>query len=391
MDAIADAFDSATYDEILRVVRELAVKEIAPRAGEIDATDAWPTDIWNRFVELGLLGLRVPETFGGVRVPVQVTAKIFEEVSKASAMAGLTLASTVEWLLPIVAYAHDELRDEALQRVMVEGQVPCLCITEPTGGSDATAMKTRATINDRGEWVINGQKAWCSFGAIGGIFLVFAVTDPEERKSRRLSAFLVDAKSPGLRVGRNEKKIGLRGIPLNPVEFENVTVPQSRMVGERGQGLSVAMHLLNESRVGVAAQSVGMAQYALERAATYAAERVAFGVPIIEHQAVQIMLADMVIRTESARALTQRAALAYDTGSDECLMLAAAAKAAGTDNAVATALDAIQIHGANGLTQDYGVERVLRDAKGFQIFEGTNQIMRLTIAKALTGKLGKGA
>ena len=163
------------------------------------------------------------------------------------------------------------------------------------------------------------------------------------------------------------------------------------MVGERGQGLSVAMHLLNESRVGVAAQSVGMAQYALERAATYAAERVAFGVPIIEHQAVQIMLADMVIRTESARALTQRAALAYDTGSDECLMLAAAAKAAGTDNAVATALDAIQIHGANGLTQDYGVERVLRDAKGFQIFEGTNQIMRLTIAKALTGKLGKGA
>lgn len=388
---LSDSNDQSAYDEILRVVSEFAAKEIAPRAAEIDEKDEWPTDIWNRFVELGLLGLRVPEEFGGSRVPVQVTARIFEEVSKASAMAGLTLASTVEWLLPIVAYAHEDLRNEALQRVMVNGEVACLCITEPSGGSDATAMKTRAVQNESGDWVINGQKAWCSFGAIGSIFLVFAVTDPDARKSRRLSAFLIDAKSRGLNVGRNEKKIGLKGIPLNPVEFDDVIVSQARMVGERGQGLAVAMHLLNESRVGVAAQCVGLAQYALERAAAYAQERTAFGVPIIEHQAVQLMLADMVIRTESARALTQRAALAYDTDAPECLMLAAAAKASSTDNAVTTALDAIQIHGANGLMHDYGVERVLRDAKGFQIFEGTNQIMRLTIAKTLAGKLGKGA
>lgn len=180
-------------------------------------------------------------------------------------------------------------------------------------------MKTRAIQNENGDWVINGQKAWRSFGAISNIFLVFAVTDPDARKSRRLSAFLIDAKAKGLNVGRNEKKIGLKGIPLNPVEFDDVVVSQARMVGERGQGLAVAMHLLNESHVGVSAQCVWLAQYALEWAAAYAQERTAFGVPIIEHQAVQLMLADMVIRTESARALTQRAALAYDTDAPECL------------------------------------------------------------------------
>lgn len=385
-----DDFDPAVAEEILRVVKGFATTEIAPRAQQIDETDEWPQDIWRRFVELGLLGLRVPEHLGGTSLPVQITAKIFEEVSKASAMAGLTLASTVEWMLPIVAFAHPDLRDEALRRVMVEGEVACLCITEPSGGSDATAMRTRAV--QRGEeWVLSGEKAWCSFGSIGGIFLVFAVTDPDERKSRRLSAFLVDRGCEGLTIGRNEKKIGLKGIPLNPVQFDGVVVHKSRMVGERGQGLAVAMHLLNESRVGVAAQCVGLAQYALERAASYASERTASGKPIAEHQAVQVMLADMVIRTESARALTQRAAQAYDEMSPECLMLAAAAKAASTDNAVITALDSIQIHGANGLIQDFGVERVLRDAKGFQIFEGTNQIMRLTIAKALTGRLSNKA
>jgi acyl-CoA dehydrogenase len=248
--------------------------------------------------------------------------------------------------------------------------------------SDATAITTSAV--RRGDrYLISGRKCFCTNGSVGDLYVLFAVTDAEAPKRSRLSAFVVDRAAAGLTIGRDEETRGTRGAPLSEVIREGVEVPAERLLGREGDGLTIAMAMLNESRAGAAAQCVGIGQAALDRALDYARRRVQGGRPIVEHQAVQLMLADMAIRTEAARALTRQAALLHDLGSGRAVALSAMCKTFASDAAVQTALDAIQVFGGSGYTRGVGVERLLRDAKAYQIFDGTNQIQRLTIARLL--------
>jgi alkylation response protein AidB-like acyl-CoA dehydrogenase len=372
-------------EDLLEVVRRLCDEVIAPSAGEIDRTDAFPHDLYARFSEMGLVGLLVPEELGGAGGTLVEMSLLYEELAKASASCSLLLSNSIETLVPIAKMANEELRDEALGRVLGGGEVPCFCLTEPEAGSDATALRTTA-VSDGGDWVIRGRKQFITNGSVGSLFLVFALTDPEERKSRRLSAFVVDRDAPGFSIGKDEETMGTRGSPLTELVFDGVRVPGTRLVGERGEGLKAAMLMLNESRVGAAAQCVGIGVDALERSLAYSAERQQFGRPIGQFQAVQLLLADMAIRNEASRALTLAAAAAHDRDDPDAVMLSAMCKTLASDAAVQTALDAIQVHGGYGYCRDFGIERLLRDAKAFQIFDGTNQIQRLTVAKALQGR-----
>jgi acyl-CoA dehydrogenase len=374
-------------EDLLDVVRRLCAETIAPRAAEIDRANVFPHDLYGQLNELGLVGLLVPEELGGAGGTLVEMSLLYEELAKASASVSLLLSNSIEVLVPIAKMANEGLREEAVARVLEGGEVPCFCLTEPGAGSDATALETTA-VEDGGDWVISGRKQFITNGSVGGLFLVFALTDPEERKSRRLSTFVVDRDAPGFAVGKDEDTMGTRGAPLTELILDNVRVPASRLVGERGDGLKAAMLMVNESRVGAAAQCVGIGVAALERSLAYSAERQQFGRPIGEFQAVQLLLADMAIRNEASRALTLSAAAAHDRGDPEAVALSAMCKTFASDSAVQSALDAIQVHGGYGYCRDVGVERLLRDAKAFQIFDGTNQIQRLTVAKALQGRLG---
>jgi alkylation response protein AidB-like acyl-CoA dehydrogenase len=372
--------------EILDVVQRLCEEEIVPHAQDIDRSEEFPSGVYARFNEIGLVALLVPEALGGAGSSLLEISLVYEVIAKASSACCLILANSAEALVPVVAYARPSLRDEVLGRVLGEGQIPCFALTEPGAGSDATGIRTRAARGGE-EWILSGEKALITNGSVGDLFLVFAVTEPTERKSRRLSAFVVDRDTPGFEIGPDEHTLGNRGSPLSRLMFEDARLPADRIVGEPGQGFEVAMRMLNESRVGAAAQCVGIADAALERSALYASEREQFGRRIADFQAVQLLLADIQIRTEASRSLTHTAARAHDAGDGRAVSLAAMCKVVASDAAVQSALDAIQVHGGYGCCREFEVERLLRDAKAYQIFDGTNEIQRLTVAKQLLRNL----
>lgn len=363
-------------------VRGLVRDVVRPRAAAIDATGEFPADVYAAFQDMGLIGLLVPEEDGGVGASAQAAALLYIEIAKASAAVSSSLTNSLEALPPIVSYANPALKDEVLRRVLDDGEIPGFALTEPDAGSDATAITTRAT--RRGDrYVITGRKCYITNGSVSGLYLLFAVTDPEARKGARLSAFVIDRDTPGFSLGRDEPTMGLRGSPITELILDQVEVPASRMVGGEGDGVKVAMKMLNEARVGAAAQCVGISIEGLERSQEYALQREAFGDRIANFQSVQLMLAEMAIRTESARLLTLAAARAYDEGSTDLVRLSAMAKTVASDAAVQNSLDAIQIFGGSGFCVGTGVERLVRDAKAYQIFDGTNQILRMTIAKEM--------
>jgi alkylation response protein AidB-like acyl-CoA dehydrogenase len=371
---------SASERDMIGHVRRVVQDVLRPRAAEIDATGEFPADVYAAFQDMGLIGLLVPEEDGGVGASAEAAALLYFEIAKASAAMSSILTNSLEALPPIVSYASHELKDEVLRRVLDDGEIPGFALTEPGAGSDATAIKTRA-IRQGDSYVLNGRKCYITNGSVSGLYLLFAVTDPDARKGGRLSAFMIDRHTPGFSVGRDEPTMGLRGSPISELNLDNVEVPVSRMVGEEGDGVKVAMKMLNEARVGAAAQCVGISMEAIDRAQEYALQREAFGERIGQFQSVQLMLADMAIRTESARQLTLAAARAYDQDSPELIRLSAMAKTVASDAAVQNGLDAIQVFGGSGFCVATGVERLVRDAKAYQIFDGTNQILRLTIAK----------
>jgi acyl-CoA dehydrogenase len=361
---------------VRRVVRDV----LRPRAVEIDATGEFPADVYGAFQDMGLIGLLVPEADGGVGASAEAAVLLYFEIAKASAAMSCILTNSLEALPPIVSYATPELKDEVLRRVLDDGEIPGFALTEPGAGSDATAIKTRA-IRRGDRYVLNGRKCYITNGSVSGLYLLFAVTDPDARKGGRLSAFVIDRATPGFSVGRDEPTMGLRGSPISELNLDDVAVPMSRMVGEEGDGVKVAMKMLNEARVGAAAQCVGISMEAVDRAREYALQREAFGERIGTFQSIQLMLADMAIRTESALQLTLASARAYDEDSSDLIRLSAMAKTVASDAAVQNGLDAIQVFGGSGFCVATGVERLVRDAKAYQIFDGTNQILRLTIAK----------
>jgi alkylation response protein AidB-like acyl-CoA dehydrogenase len=363
-------------------IRQIVAERVAPRAAEIDAKAEYPWDVRKLFAEHDLLGLPFPEEYGGTGTGTLMLNVAVEEVAHACASSALILMIQELGTLPIQLFGTEELKQRFLPRCASGEWSPAFALSEPDAGSDPGGMITRA-IRDGDEWVINGSKNWITNLGIADFYVVFAKTDPDAGRSRGISAFVVEADRPGFSVGKLEHKLGIKGSPTGQPVFEDVRVPAENLIGELDQGMKVALGTLDHSRLGVAAQAVGIAQGATDHAAAYARERRQFGQPIGDFQGIQFKLADMETRTAAARELLYRACAKIDRREPDAGKYSAMAKLFASDAAMAVSVDAVQVLGGYGYVTDYPVERYMRDAKITQIYEGTNEIQRLVIARSL--------
>ena len=370
---------------ILEMVRELVAEKIAPRAAEIDATGEFPWDVKELFSQNDLFGIPIPSEYGGLGGTFATYVKVVEEIAKACASSALIVAVQELGMLPIMIGGNEEQKRRFLPKIASGEHLVAYALTEVSSGSDALgSMKTRAV--RRGDnYVLDGQKIWITNGSVADIVCVFAVTNPEAG-SRGVSAFVIEKGTPGFSVGKLEKKMGIRGSPTVELIFSDCAVPATNRLGEEGEGFKIAMRVLDKSRPGIAAQALGVAAGALEYATGYAKERVAFGKPIGQHQGVGFMLADMKTEVESARLMLYEAARRCDAGDPDVTLWAAMAKLKCGDVAMSVTTDAVQVLGGFGYSSDYPVERMMRDAKITQIYEGTQQIQRLVISRRLVGR-----
>jgi alkylation response protein AidB-like acyl-CoA dehydrogenase len=370
---------------ILEVVRDLVRERVAPRAAEIDEKGEFARDIYKLFAENDLLGVPFPAEYGGVGGSFLTYVKVVEEVSKACASSGLMIAVQELGALAIIIAGNDAQKSKYLPKISSGEYIAAYALSEAGSGSDAAgSMRTRA--EKKGDaYVLNGNKVWITQGSVADVITVFAVTDPDKGPNG-ISAFLVEKTFPGFKVGKLEKKMGIRGSPTCELIFENCIVPAENMIGDEGTGFKTAMKVLDKSRPGIAAQALGIAQGALDYAANYANERIAFGKPIGQQQGIQFMLADMRVEVESSRLLLYEAARKCDESSPDLTLWAALAKLKAGDTAMKVTTDAVQILGGFGYSTEYPVERMMRDAKITQIYEGTQQIQRLVIARSMVGK-----
>ena len=360
-------------------VREFAEKEIMPRAHEIDQKGEFPWDIVRKMAELGLMGLPFPEEYGGAGGDAISYAIAVEEIARASGSVAITYSAHISLACtPIYLFGTEEQKRKYLIPMARGEKIGPFGLTEPGAGSDAAAIKTRAVL-DGDEWVINGQKIFITNGSVADVVVIAAVTDPAKGK-KGISNFIVEKGTPGFRVGREEDKMGLRGSVTSELIFENCRVPKENLLGKEGEGYKQFLITLDGGRIGIGAMAVGLGMAALEAAARYAKERVQFGQPIAEFQAIQWMLADMATELEAARLLVYRAAWLKDRG-QRFTKEAAMAKLFASEAAVRACYKAIQIHGGYGYTRDYPVERFYRDARLTTIGEGTSEIQRLVIAR----------
>jgi len=386
----------AFRDTIRQIVRE----RVEPRAAEIDAKAEYPWDLRKLFAEQDLLGLPFETEHGGTGTGTLMLNIAVEEVAKACASTALILMVQELGTLPIRLFGSDELKARFLPRCASGGWSPAFALSEPEAGSDPGGMITNAK-REGDEWVINGTKNWITNVGVADFYVVFAVTSRGEeatrvddsadnasgmrsrRDTRRLSAFVVEADRLGFSVGKLEHKLGIKGSPTGQPIFEDVRIPHENLIGQEGKGLSVALGTLDASRLGVAAQAVGIAQGATDYAAAYARERRQFGKPINEFQAIQFKLADMETRTAAARELLYKACAKIDRHEPDRGKYSAMAKLFASDTAMAVTIEAVQVLGGYGYVSEYPVERYMRDAKITQIYEGTNEIQRLVIARTL--------
>jgi len=370
--------------QLLRdAVRVLADEQIAPRAAEIDRTGEFPQDVRRLLASHDIFAIPFAERYGGLDAGLLTLCLAIEQVSRACATSGLILAVQSLGAIPIEIAGSEEQRARWLPDLASGAKLIAFAVTEADAGSDASALRTRA-IRDGDEYVIDGAKRFISHGSVADLVIVFAVTNPEaEKPSRRLSAIVVETDRPGFRVSRLEHKMGLRGSPTAELAFDGVRVPTSNLLGAEGEGFSIAMRTFERSRPGIAAQAVGIAQGALEVAARYATERRQFGRPIGDLQMIQALLADMDAATEAARQLLYTACMEIDAGSPDAARWAAMAKLVAGDAAMKVTTDAVQVLGGYGYIEDYPVERMMRDAKITQLYEGTQQIQRLIVARSL--------
>jgi alkylation response protein AidB-like acyl-CoA dehydrogenase len=363
------------------MTRDFAKKELKPHSERWD-TEGWIDDkVITQMGELGLLGMTVPEQWGGANVDYISYALAVEEIAAGNAAVS-TLMSVHNSVgcSPVLNYGTEEQKKKYLMPLAKGDWIGCFCLTEPQAGSEANNLKTKAVLKDN-QWVINGSKQFISNGKRAKLAIVFAVTDPELGK-KGLSAFLVPTDTPGYIVNRVENKLGIRASDTCSITFDNCTVPAENMLGPRGKGLAVALSNLEGGRIGIAAQAVGIARAAFEEALKYAKERIQFGVPIIEHQSIGNFLADMQTQINAARLLTLQAATLRQNA-QPCLSEASQAKLFASEVSEFVCSKAIQIFGGYGYLQDYPVERLYRDARITQIYEGTSEVQRLVIARAL--------
>lgn len=364
------------------VMRDFAEDQIAPRAAEVDASGEYPWDNFKACNQMELPALGIPEAYGGAGADNVTQAIMVEELARVCGSTSLMLAINGLSTKPIINWASEELKSRYLPRI-ASGEIQgSYCLSEADAGSDVASMKTKAT-RDGDSYVLSGSKYWITNAGVSDVYVVFAKTDPTAG-ARGVSAFVVE-KDMGLRFGRPESKMGMRGSPTCEVILDDVRVPATNLIGEEGQGFRIAMHTLDRSRPSIAAQAVGIAQGAIDQARTYMKSRKQFGQPIADFQGLQFILADMAIKTEAARALTYRACAIIDEGDPDGELTAAGAmaKAFAGDTAMAVTTDGVQLLGGYGYTKDFPLERFMRDAKITQIYEGTNQIQRVVIARSL--------
>ena len=369
--------------EIREIVRTLARERIAPRAAEIDKSAEFPWDMVELFREHELFGLPFDEEHGGTGTGALMVLVAIEEISKVCATTGLILAVQELGSLGLKLAGSEEQKARFLPRLASGEWLPAYALTEPGSGSDSAAMRTVAR-RDGDDYRLDGSKRFITNAGVAGLYTVFAKTDPEAGHGG-ISAFVVEADAPGFSVGRIEPKMGIKGSTTGEIFFDDCRIPADNLLGEEGEGFAIAMRILDRSRPGVAAQGLGLAQGATDYALEYARTREAFGKPIADHQLVGGMLADMETRCEAARGLLYRCGQLIDEGADgaELTKISAMAKLYCTDVAMEVTTNAVQVLGGYGYMQEYPVERMMRDAKITQIYEGTNQIQRLVIAREL--------
>jgi alkylation response protein AidB-like acyl-CoA dehydrogenase len=365
--------------EFRDTLRTFCEQKVAPHAAETDRTAEFPWKSFEACREMELPALGIPEAYGGAGADTVTQAIAIEELARVCAATCLTIIISKLGMLPVINWGSEELKRSYLPRV-ASGEIQAsYCLSEPDAGSDVAAMRARA-VRDGDDYILTGTKYWISNAGISDVYIVFAKTDPDAG-SRGISCFLIE-KECGISVPKHEIKLGMRGSPTGEVVLEEARVPASHRIGEEGQGFTIAMHTLDRSRPGIGAQAVGIAQGAIDTAGAYMKQRHAFGGPIADLQGLGFMLADMAMRNEAARALVYRACAMVDHDpSGELTKFGAMAKAFASDAAMAITVDAVQLLGGYGYTQDFPVERFMRDAKVTQIYEGTNQVQRVVIAR----------
>ena len=369
--------------EIRDLVRTIARERIAPRAAEIDKSGEFPWDVVEVFRENDLFGIMFDEAYGGIGESSLMTFVTIEELSKVCATSGLIIAVQELGSLGIKLAGNEEQKQRFLPKLATGEWLAAYALTEPESGSDSAAMRTSAAL-DGDSYVISGGKRFITSAGVASVYVVFAKTDPESRHSG-ISAFVVEADSPGFEVGRIEPKMGIKGSTTGEIFFNDCRVPATNLLGTEGEGFKIAMRILDRSRPGIGAQGLGLAQGATDYAVDYAKSRETMGKPIGQHQLIAAMLADMETKCEAARGLLYKVGQLIDedeTG-PELTKLSAMAKLYCTDVAMEVTTDAVQVLGGYGYIQEYPVERMMRDAKITQIYEGTNQIQRLVIAREM--------
>jgi alkylation response protein AidB-like acyl-CoA dehydrogenase len=383
MSALAELYTiPQEHLDFRETIRQIAQERIAPRAAEIDQKAEYPHDLRKLLAEQDIFGLPFDTEHGGTGTGTLMLNMAIEEIAKACASTALMLMVQELGTLPIKLFGSDELKDRFLPRCASGEWSPAFALSEPEAGSDPGGMITRA-VKDGDEWVIDGTKNWITNLGIADFYVVFAVTDSGAGHSQGISAFVVEADRPGFSIGKLEHKLGIRGSPTGQPIFDGVRVPEANLIGEVGQGFKVAMATLDRSRLGVASQALGIAQGATDYAVGYARERRQFGKPINAFQAIQFKLADMETRCAASRELLYQACAKVDRGEPDLGKYSAMAKLFCSDTAMAVTVEAVQVLGGYGYVSEYPVERMMRDAKITQIYEGTNEIQRLVIARTL--------
>lgn len=365
-----------------KMVRDFAEKEIAPIVEEMEETDRFPREVIKRMGDLGLMGIPIPEAYGGAEMDYTSYIIAIHELSKVSATVGVILSvHTSVGTLPILAFGTEEQKKRYIPKLATGEYLGAFALTEPSSGSDASSMKTRA-VRDGDHYILNGSKIFITNGGEADTYVAFARTNPEEKGSKGVTAFIIERDMPGFSVGKKEKKMGLNGSNTVEIIFEDCRVPVENRLGEEGQGFKIAMANLESGRIGIAAQSLGIAEAALNYATAYAKERHQFGKPIGQNQGLGFKLADMATEVEAAKLLTYRAADLKNHGIP-CMQEVSMAKLFASKAAVKASIEAVQVYGGYGYTKDYPVERLFRDAKVCEIYEGTSEIQKIVISRNL--------
>ncbi len=376
------AIDPETRTEILRGVDRLAREKVAPRAAEIDRTGEFPRDLYDQAGQLGLFGLWIPEEYGGCGPDLVTPLLVCERLSEESLTFALNVSNCGDATTPIVLGGSEAAKRDFLPGIATGALIPAFALSEPAGGSDVAAITTRA-VCDGDDYLITGRKMWCTNGSVADVCTLFAKTDPNAGH-RGISAFVVPKGTKGFEIGQDEELIGLRGSPTSELVFDEVRVPARYRLGAEGEGFKLAMSTLDEARLNCSALAIGGAVAALRHAVNYARERRQFGKPIIEHQGLAFLLAEVASEIAAARALFHAAIERLERGpSRDASTYAAMSKLIATNVAMKAATEAVQAMGANGLSRRYPVERIMRDVKAFQIFDGTNEIQKMVIGRNL--------